>query len=347
MQMSVPKPMRAALWASPVIVLLAAGYAYWRSPDHAPDSDTGARLQCITPAEPADAPHPGMAWVPEGRFSFGDTVYPEEQPLRTVTVQGFWMDRTEVTNAQFAEFVAATRYVTVAERALDPKAHPGLSADLLKPGAVVFINPLALTRGGDVRQWWQYVPGANWRHPGGPATSIAARGAFPVVAITIEDAQAYARWKGHALPTEAEWEWAALGARAADLRDHTQPLQANTWQGMFPVNNQATDGFAGLAPVACFAANALGLHDMVGNVWELTADRYTTSHSPQDNIPPDQPPAAERLGSTTGRHVIKGGSYLCAPNYCMRYRAGARQAQEDDLATSHVGFRTVLRASGP
>jgi formylglycine-generating enzyme required for sulfatase activity len=300
-----------------------------------------------------------MLWVPAGSFAFGDTVYREETPVRPATVQGFWMDRTEVTNAEFARFVQATGYVTTAERPVDAKLHPGLPPAMQQPGAVVFVNPTELRNGGDPRQWWQYLPGANWRHPSGPGSSIAGREAFPVVAVTLEDAQAYARWAGRSLPTEREWEWAAGGGQTATLPTTppttpgtapAQPAQANTWQGFFPLANQASDGFTGLAPVGCFAANAFGLHDMIGNVWELTADIYTEDHSGPDTLPPDQPPIATRPAGAAGaasRHVIKGGSYLCAPNYCMRYRPGARQAQEDDLATSHLGFRTVLRTLGP
>ena len=192
----------------------------------------------------------------------------------------------------------------------------------------------------------QYRPGAQWRHPGGPDTGIEGKGNLPVVAVTIEDAKAYASWKGRQLPTEAQWEWAALGGQIPQPGNTTQPPQANTWQGLFPLSNQAADGFTGLAPVGCFQPNGYGLFDMIGNVWELTADRYTESHRPGDNLPPDQPPLAQRPSATPGRHVIKGGSYLCAPNYCMRYRPGARQPQEDDLATSHIGFRTILVAEG-
>jgi formylglycine-generating enzyme required for sulfatase activity len=288
-----------------------------------------------------------MVWVPAGSFTFGDTVYPEEQPVRPVSVQGFWMDRTEVTNAQFAAFVAATGYVTTAERTVDTRLHPGLPLDMQQPGAVVFVSPADLRGGGDVRQWWQYIPGAQWRHPGGPSTTLQGLDALPVVAVTAEDAQAYARWRGGQLPTEPEWEWAALGGQLRSTVDTVQPEEANTWQGFFPLSNQAKDGFERAAPVGCFQANGYGLFDMIGNVWELTADRYTESHSPQNNVPPDQPPAAQRPGAPSGRHVIKGGSFLCAPNYCMRYRAAARQPQEDDLASSHVGFRTVLHAPGP
>ena len=305
------------------------------------------RLTCLEP-EPitnTNAKHPGMVWVPAGSFEFGDTVYPEETPVQKKAVAGFWMDRSEVTNAQFAAFVQATGYVTVAERAVDLALHTDLPAEMQKPGAVVFISPADLRGGGDPRQWWQYVAGASWRHPNGPASGIEGRENFPVVAVAIEDARAYAKWRGNALPSEAQWEWAAGGGQAANgaPQSPAQPQEANTWQGMFPLANQAADGFTGVAPVGCFKPNAFGLFDMIGNVWELTADRYTESHSPRDNIPPDASPAAQRPGPAQGRHVIKGGSFLCAPNYCMRYRPGARQAQEDDLASSHLGFRTILQ----
>jgi len=332
------------------LVLLVAGAlataAWWALRSHRTGTEP-ERLACLDANAVTDARHPGMVWVPPGSFAMGDTVYAEEQPVVPTRVQGFWMDRTEVSNGEFARFVQATGYTTVAERPVDTHLHPGLPPEMRQPGAVVFISPADLRHGGDVRQWWQYVPGANWRHPGGPLTDIVGKDAFPVVAVTLEDAQAYARWKGHALPTEAEWEWAARGGRVADATEHAQPREANTWQGLFPVSNQADDGFVGLAPVGCFQPNGFKLYDMIGNAWELTADRYTEHHDGQDNVPPDQPPAPQRPGAEPSRHVIKGGSYLCAPNYGMRYRAGARQPQEDDLATSHVGFRTVLRRPGP
>jgi sulfatase modifying factor 1 len=300
------------------------------------------RLQCALPPENASMPHPGMVWVPGGRFELGDTENPEELPLRITTVAGLWMDRTEVTNDAFAEFVKATGYVTVAERPVDLKVHPGLPPEMQQAGAVVFVMPNDLKAGGQLTQWWRYTPGANWRHPGGPDTSIENRGAFPVVTLAYEDALAYARWKGHSLPTEAQWEWAARAGQQRAGQDHAQPQQANTWQGLFPVANSADDGFVGLAPVGCYAPNALGLFDMLGNVWELTADRYTANHA--------APATTELSGQKTGplaQRVIKGGSFLCASNYCMRYRSGARQAQEDDLGASHLGFRTVLLAPPP
>ncbi len=273
----------------------------------------------------------------------GDTVYPEEQAVVKARVQGFWMDRTEVTNTQFAAFVKATGYVTTAERPVDMQSHPGLPPDMQQPGAVVFTQPRAISHSDDVRQWWRYVPGANWRHPGGPSTTIVGKESHPVVAVTIEDAQAYARWAGHELPTEREWEWAARAMQTQPPGNTQQPDQANSWQGEFPVNNSQKDGFAGTAPVGCFAPNPFGLYDMIGNVWELTADRYSDHHAPAENLPPDQPPLAQRPNASGAPQVIKGGSYLCAPNYCMRYRAGARQPQEADLATNHIGFRTIVR----
>lgn len=308
------------------------------------------RLVCALPPQPAGAPHPGRVWVPGGTLALGDTVYPEETPIRALPVAGFWMDRTEVTNDQFAAFVQATGYRTVAERAVDAKAHPELPPEMRLPGAVVFISPTSLSGQGSATQWWRYVAGADWRHPGGPATSVQGRGAFAVVNVTIEDAQAYARWQGAMIPSEAQWEWAARAAQSDAVATHEQPAQANTWQGLFPVANSATDGFVGLAPVGCFAPNALGLFDLIGNAWELTRDAYTPSHAvlATDEVAEPGPGSARPAGSAAvGQRVIKGGSFLCAPNYCMRYRAGARQAQDDDLAVSHLGFRTVLIAPGP
>lgn len=278
-------------------------------------------LHCLSPLVGGDAPYPGMVRVEGGTFMMGDTLYPEEGPLRKVKVETFWMDRTEVTNDEFAEFIAETGYVTVPERPVDTALHPGLPPEMQQPGAVVFVMPNDVQGTGDISQWWQYMPGANWRRPGGPGTSIEGRGTFPVTAIAYEDALAYARWKGRALPTEAQWEWAARAGDPDAPPPRTQPAEANTWQGLFPVVNTADDGFVGVAPVGCFEPNALGLYDLMGNLWEWTTDEY-------DGAP--------------GTRVIKGGSWLCAPNYCLRYRPGARQPQEQDLATTHLGFRTII-----
>jgi formylglycine-generating enzyme required for sulfatase activity len=313
-----------------------------------PDTAAEAVKGCPLPARAASAPQPGLVWVPGGRLLMGDSVYREEQPQRTVDVSGFWMDRTEVTNDEFAAFVQATGYVTVAERPVDAARHPGLPAAMQQPGAVVFVMPTDVRGRGDLTQWWRYTPGASWRHPGGPGSHIQGRGAYPVVAVTLLDAQAYARWKGRALPTEAQWEWAARAAQAgveagAPSGGLSPPAAANTWQGLFPVVNTADDGFLGVAPVGCYAPNALGLHDLIGNVWELTAERWTPDH----RSTPGQAPAPAARPGAAPQVVIKGGSFLCAQNYCMRYRAGARQPQEADLGASHVGFRTVLNAPGP
>jgi formylglycine-generating enzyme required for sulfatase activity len=228
---------------------------------------------------------------------------------------------------------------------VDPAQHPDLPPEMRLPGAVVFTMPNATDGSGRLTQWWRYVPGANWRHPGGPQTDIAGRGAFAVVTVTHEDALAYARWKGHSLPSEAQWEWAARAGQSG-APEHDQPVDANTWQGLFPVANSADDGFIGLAPAGCYPANAYGLFDMIGNVWEITTDRWTPDHGSAASGGFD-PAQAPLRATVAGQRVIKGGSFLCAPNYCMRYRAGARQPQDDDLGASHLGFRTVLNAPGP
>lgn len=311
-----------------LVTLLAGGAAMlWvQGGRQAAQLAQAAPPRCLAAGTDVSGTRPGMVFVPAGTFQMGDTVYAEEKPVRQMSVQGFWIDRHEVTNDQFAEFVAATGYVTVAERPVDAALHPNLPDDMRKAGAVVFVMPNSVDGSGNITQWWQYIPGANWRHPGGPDTSIEGHGRFPVVAVAYEDALAYAKWKGHALPSEAQWEWAARGGNPNATMDHDQPKDANTWQGVFPVMNSGEDGFVGLAPEGCFKPNGFGLYDMIGNAWEWTSDAYA---------------------GNAAQHVIKGGSYLCAPNYCMRYRAGSRQGQEADLAASHLGFRTVLEAAGP
>jgi formylglycine-generating enzyme required for sulfatase activity len=328
-----------------VLLMVAVGAAKWLRSTRSPVPSAG--LQCDLAPQPSGAPHPGLVWVPGGRFELGDDQYPEEQPIASVELKGFWMDRTEVTNDQFAAFVKATGYVTEAERSPDAHRHQNLSPDMAQPGAVVFKMPEKIDGSGDVSQWWRFVPGANWRHPGGPDTDLTGHGAFPVVAVTYQDALAYARWAGRDLPSEAQWEWAARAGQTRAAQDHEQPNNANTWQGLFPVVNTIEDGFVGLAPVGCYEPNAFGLYDMVGNVWELTADLFRGPHLRSGEMAePGQVPADIRPGVTQQR-VIKGGSFLCAPNYCMRYRSGARQPQEEDLGASHLGFRTILFAAPP
>jgi len=321
-----------------IFALILGGAAYITSQ---PSSDdllvygAPSNKRCLDPKQSR------MVWIPAGDFAQGDTVYPEEGPVVHAHTNGFWMDTHEVTNAEFATFVAATSYVTDAERPLDPKTHPGLSPDMLRPGAMVFFMPKDVQGMENVAQWWRYVAGANWRHPAGPNSSIVGRENFPVVEVTNNDALAYARWKHRELPSEAEWEWAARAGHAASGDDHDQPANANTWQGIFPIINSGDDGFVGLAPVGCYPANAYGLYDMLGNVWEQTADIYRARH---DETP--EPNQSPRRGEGVA-YTIKGGSFLCAPNYCMRYRSGSREPQEADLASSHVGFRTILRAGRP
>jgi formylglycine-generating enzyme len=220
----------------------------------------------------------GMVSIAGGSFVMGsDRQLPEERFTHIVRVDPFWIDRHEVTNAQFARFVAATHYVTLAERGLDPKTHPGANEDLLAPGSALFVQPTkADSRGGNA-QWWQYVKGANWREPEGPGSTIAGRENYPAVHIAYEDALAYAHWLGHELATEAQWEFAARGGKM-DEQDWMSAFApdgtpvANTWQGVFPVYNSVQDGYVGTAPVGCFPANGYGLFDMIGNVWEWTSD---------------------------------------------------------------------------
>jgi formylglycine-generating enzyme len=297
----------------------------------------------------------GMVFVPGGSFAMGsDREHPEERFSHVVRVDDFWIDRNEVTNAQFKEFVKATGYVSLAERGLDPKTHPSMSEDLTAPGSVLFIQPTKLDRGGDITQWWQYVKGANWREPEGPGSSIEGKDSYPVVHLAYEDALAYARWRGRDLPTEAQWEYAARSGRESgddwsEAFDKDGKPIANSWQGIFPVYNTEQDGYAGPAPVGCFAANGYGLYDMIGNVWEWTADWYVPGHRREAALNPNGPTLLE-VGVAAGqapRKVIKGGSYLCSSNYCARYRAAARQPQEVDLGAGHIGFRTVLNGPRP
>jgi formylglycine-generating enzyme required for sulfatase activity len=295
----------------------------------------------------------GMIWIDGGSFTIGDNrTYPEERPTEQVRVSGFWIDRHEVTNAQFRRFVEATGYVTMAERGLDPTEHPGLPAELAVPSSMMFAKPERVRGGTDITQWWRYLPGADWRHPEGPGSSSEGRGNHPVVHVAYEDATAYARWLGHDLPTEAEWEFAARGGLDGaiytwgDSYDPVEGWRANTWQGSFPVRDDAADGYSGAAPVGCFPPNGYGLLDMAGNVWEYTRDRFVAGHSSRraaDPIGPDARPSGPAGPSV----VVKGGSWLCSPDFCLRYRPAARQPQELSLGSNHIGFRTVWRGPAP
>ncbi|NHK26410.1 formylglycine-generating enzyme family protein [Parvularcula flava] len=289
-----------------------------------------------------------MVFVKGGAFIFGrNDGYPEEAYESTVTLPDFWIDKYEVTNRQYEAFVEATGYVTVAERAPNPEDYPGIDPSLLMPGSAVFRAPDAVN-GDQFLQWWSFVPGADWRHPAGPESSIHGKEDYPVVHIAYEDAKAYADWMGRDLPTEAQWEYAARNQQRNEAEqpvDEAGRYQANFWQGVFPVMNNADDGFEGLAPVGCYAPNPQGAYDMVGNVWEWTGDWYRPGHDNIDRTAPAGPLKSDSYDPNnpdTISRVIKGGSYLCARNYCQRYRPEARHAQDTGLGTSHIGFRTVV-----
>jgi formylglycine-generating enzyme required for sulfatase activity len=334
-----------------VLALLAPG-PLAPSPAHSAPPDAARLCTAYSglpaPASGEDAPA-GMAWVPGGSFVMGsDNAYPEERPRRHATVSGFWIDRTEVTNAQFAAFVAATGYKTVAERGLNAKDYPDLPPEALVPGSMVFFEP---AKNAQVRNmdWWRYVPGADWRHPAGPGSSIEGRDNHPVVHIAYADALAYAQWLGRSLPTEAEWEFAARGGlNGKDFAwgDEQTPegaWMANSWQGFFPFEDDKADGYHGTAPVGCFQANGYGLYDMIGNVWEWATDWYRPGHHFAHGATDPQGPTDASATAGGQVRVIKGGSWLCSANFCARYRPAARQPQEADLGASHIGFRTVLR----
>jgi formylglycine-generating enzyme required for sulfatase activity len=288
-----------------------------------------------------------MVWIPGGTFLMGSNAfYREERPVRSETVQGFWLDRYPVTNAAFATFVAATGYVTLCERPPDPAAYPDADSALLVPGSAVFRRPAGPVSLRDSRVWWEYVPGASWRHPQGPHSSIVALDSHPAVHLAYEDTCAYAAWAGKNLPTEAEWEFAARGGLDGApyaWGDEPEPegrLMANTWQGRFPWENLGRDGYDGTSPVDAFPDNGYGLHDMIGNVWEWTASPFAP---PGADIAKSSCCSASAPAAHAMRRVVKGGSHLCAPNYCLRYRPAARQGEAVDTSTCHIGFRCVLR----
>ncbi|HWA28356.1 MAG TPA: formylglycine-generating enzyme family protein [Lacunisphaera sp.] len=344
-------------------LLLLAGMSITALP-----AETDVFAPTVENTSPAPEPAPaGMVWVPGGEFSLGckdprgdlcggNEAMDDARPIHRVQVDGFWMDRTEVTNAAFARFVAATAYVTVAERPLRPEDWPDVPREKLRPGSVVFSPPAEAVPLDDALRWWRYVPGANWRHPTGPGSDLAGREQYPVVHIAYEDAEAYAKWAGKRLPTEAEWEFAARGGRAGQAYPWGDDLtpggrwMANIWQGEFPVRNARADGYAEAAPVASFPPNGYGLHDMSGNVWEWCSDWYrpdayarqarngTVVHNPcgpaqADSLDPQEPGVPKR--------VQRGGSFLCTDLYCTRYMLGTRGKGAVDTGSNHAGFRCV------
>ncbi|HTS20233.1 MAG TPA: formylglycine-generating enzyme family protein [Casimicrobiaceae bacterium] len=300
-----------------------------------------------------------MVWIPGGTFRMGsDKHYPEEAPAHSVSVRGFWMDEHAVTNAEFKRFVDATGHNTLAERPASADDYPGAKPEMLAPSSVMFKKTQGPVDLRNHYNWWVYVPGADWKHPRGPASNIRKLMDHPVVHVAFEDAEAYAKWAGKELPTEAEWEFAARGGLDGaefcwgdELMPGGKPM-ANTWQGEFPWQNLCQDGYEWTAPVGSFPPNGYGLHEMAGNVWEWTTDWYR-EHGKIEHVcctidnprggEPDQSYDPNTPGVKIPRKVMKGGSYLCAPNYCRRYRPAARMPQAIDTSTCHLGFRCIVR----
>jgi formylglycine-generating enzyme required for sulfatase activity len=295
-----------------------------------------------------------MVWIPGGTFAMGsDRHYPEEAPVREVTVDGFWMDQHPVTNLEFTRFVKDTGHVTWAEQEPDPAHYPDAQEDMLFAGSIVFQKSDGPVDLSNHLNWWAWVRGADWRHPDGPESSLQGRERHPVVHVAFSDAEAYAAWAGKELPSEAEWEYAARGgldraefAWGDEFTPKGKPM-ANTWQGEFPYENTLLDGHEGTSPVGRFPPNGYGLYDVAGNVWEWTTDWYAANGSAASPCCSGDPRAASvdpNDPAAIPRRVMKGGSHLCAPNYCRRYRPAARMAQAIDTSTNHLGFRCLVRA---
>lgn len=325
---------------------------------HGHGHDPGHDVQ-VTATTPASKPlrtppaRKGMVLIRGGTFAMGsDDFYPEEQPVHPVTVGSFWIDEHPVTVAEFRRFVKDTGYTTVAERPLDPADYPDAEPDALVPGALVFTMTAGPVDLNQWRRWWRYDPGADWRHPQGPASTLDGRERHPVTQVAFADASAYAAWAGKALPTESEWEYAARGGLERAVfcwGDEFAPRgrrMANTWHGQFPwqfLPGRGTGAAPGTTAVGIYPPNGYGLFDMAGNVWEWTADRFRPDHGRQAPPPCCTPGGPQGDSDRFPRRVTKGGSYLCAPNYCLRYRPAARQGQTEDTATCHMGFRCVVR----
>jgi sulfatase modifying factor 1 len=349
-------------------------FAAWARPSKLKDISASSPPSAVAAAEflptvansrPPSGPVPdGMVWIPGGEFSMGAADAPEmnevgmqatrdSRPIHRVYLDGFFMDRTDVTNAQFAAFVKATGYVTVAERTPRAEDFPGAPAENLVAGAVVFSPPGHPVPLNDHFQWWAYVPGANWHHPGGPKTDIIGKDDYPVVQVAYEDADAYAHWAGKRVPTEAEWEFAARGGLSGkpfvwgnDFRPHGQWM-ANTHQGHFPDHDTAEDGAAGLMPVGHFSPNGYGLYDMAGNAWQWTSDWYRPDYyailsaSGVARNPRGPASAWDPAEPNQQKRVQRGGSFLCTDQYCSRYMVGTRGKGEPGTGTNHLSFRCV------
>ncbi len=318
------------------------------------EAETEQRSQDITGA---------MVFIPGGTFRMGsDHHYPEEAPSHRVSVDSFWIDRTPVTNRQFKAFVKATGHVTTAQVPPAPEDYPGALPHMIYAGSLVFMPPRHVSDPRDWSQWWTFLKGADWRHPYGPKSNINVLDSHPVVHVSFADAAAYAKWAGKDLPTEAEWEFAARGGREGEEFAWGNALapggkhMANTWQGRFPTENLNEDGYERTSPVTAFPPNGYGVHDMIGNVWEWTSDWWSREHeadAPKACCIPQNPRGGREDASYDAcqpairipRKVLKGGSHLCAPNYCRRYRPAARHAEPIDTSTSHVGFRCVKRTA--
>jgi formylglycine-generating enzyme required for sulfatase activity len=338
----------------------AAEHAGHAAPAAAPAADDQRAKAVRIESTPAPGPAPeGMTWIPGGVFWMGceGCGIADALPVHLVRVDGFWMDSTPVTNAAFRRFVQATNYVTVAERPLDPRDFPGVPPQFVVPGSAVFAPTMQPVPLDSPLRWWRYTPGANWKHPDGPGSTLQGRDDHPVVHVAFEDATAYAAWAGKRLPTEAEFEFAARGGLDRQPYSWGSELNpggkaaANIWQGRFPAKDLAADGYAGTSPVTAFPPNGFGLRDMGGNVWQWCADWYRPDayraaedvskavHNPPgpaDSFDPDEPGAAKR--------VVRGGSYLCTDQYCARYLVGSRGKSEITSGTSNLGFRLVMSA---
>jgi len=369
-------PIRRALWLSIPLMALVCGCDQTIPPEAGSPAPSVVAETAAPAPEPATAPEAapeGMVWVAGGEFLMGTNdakAHPAEKPAHRVLVDGFWIDETEVTNAQFRRFVEETGYVTVAERPIDweemkaqlPPGTPKPPDDQLVPGSLVFhpsAGYLSIEQLEDLSNWWRWTPGANWRHPEGPDDSIEGKDDYPVVHVAHEDALAFAAWAGKRLPTEAEWEKAARGGlegKTFGWGDVFQPdgkRMANTWQGRFPMKSEDEDGFPLIAPVKSFPPNGLGLYDTIGNVWEWCADWYrpdayrldadsglvVNPRGPSESFDPDEPYQPKR--------VTRGGSYLCSSNFCSNYRPSARRGTATDSGMSHLGFRCVKDPAGP